>query len=79
MPPTTTSRSKGGTPACRKCNKPGFTDANGKLQHERRGDPAVYGGRRSDPAATKKSGGGGDEEPDREHPLHKKLWGGNKE
>jgi hypothetical protein len=76
---TTTSKAKGGSPACRKCGKAGFADANGKLQHERRTDPAVYGGRRNDPAGKSKSGAKSDEEPDREHVLNRRIFGQPKE
>lgn len=63
----------GGGPACKKCGKPGFKDSTGAMQHERRGDPAVYGGRRSDPDAKSKSGAKTDEEPDREHFLNRRV------
>lgn len=79
MATTTSSKPKGGAAPCRKCGKPGFKDSTGAMQHERRNDPGVYGGRRSDPSAKAKSGEKTDEEPDRDHVLHKKLWGGNKE
>lgn len=72
MAPTTTSSKP--APACRKCGKPGYSDAAGKMQHEKRADPAAYGGRRADPNAKTKQKQ--DEPPDREHPLNRKIFGG---
>ena len=72
---TMSLKPSGGGPACKRqgCGKPGFKDSAGKMQHERRNDPAVYGGRRSDPEAKQKSGAGADKEPDREHFLNRHL------
>ncbi len=67
------SSSKPG-PSCKRCGKPGYTGPDGKVQHEKRSDPAVYGGRRADPGAKKKPAQ--DEPPDRTHPLDKRLFGG---
>ena len=73
----TTNSSKSGT-VCKNCSKPGFKGADGKMRHERRGDPTVYGGRRADPKAAKGGGKGGEtdeREPDREHPLNRRVFG----
>lgn len=69
--PTTSSRP---SPVCKHCQKPGFADSTGKMQHERRVDPAVYGGRRAEPQKPGKQKQ--DDPPDRTHPLDKRLFGG---
>lgn len=76
---TTNSQSKSGA-VCKTCSKPGFKGADGKMRHERRGDPTVYGGRRADPKAAKGGAASGDgdtkeREPDREHPLNRRVFG----
>ncbi len=61
---------------CKHCGKGGFADAAGKMQHERRSVPADYGGRRADPKKPKDDEGDADErEPEREHPLNRRLFG----
>jgi hypothetical protein len=68
----TTSSSSKPAPNCKRCGKPGFTDAAGKTRHEQRANPADTGGRRA-PADPKKQKQ--DEPPDREHPLNRRIFG----
>jgi hypothetical protein len=56
------------------------------MQHERRGNPADFGGRRADPKAAGKQGAGGsgggssqEREPEREHILSRRIGGKREE
>ena len=80
---TSSSSSKGHV--CKQCNKPGFKNAEGKMQHERRANPGDYGGRRTDPKSVTGGKGGkaaadtGERAPDREHVLNRRVFGGQRE
>lgn len=64
---------------CKKCGRPTFAGADGKLRHERRGITTKKDGERTGDTPPPSGDGQEDEEPpDRGHALSRTLWGGKK-